>query len=265
MSTILKALRRIEEDKARGAERPLREDVVLVPPARRRMAPSVLIAVAAVAFATTVALLSALRERSPARAPAVAAAPAPRAPLPLATQPPAPKSVAAPPSVVAEPTGRSGSWASQQSEGAGALGRAVAPVPEAASEPRPAAPIRTPDAEPLGSAPPPEVVVLHPGAKASMRPAASVLEPDDASDEIPIPVAPAKPKRVAAAPSPHVLRTSWHPLAEKRVAWVQVAGGAATPVHEGDQVGSYRVREIEPAAVVFDDGAAEIRRNVGAR
>ena len=53
--------------------------------------------------------------------------------------------------------------------------------------------------------------------------------------------------------------------AEKRVAWVQLAGGATTPVHEGDQVGSYRVREIEPAAVVFDDGGAEIRRNVGAR
>jgi hypothetical protein len=75
---------------------------------------------------------------------------------------------------------------------------------------------------------------------------------------------PAATKRVGAVPSPRVLRTSWQPRPEKRTAWVQAPGAAAAQsVHEGDRVGGFLVREIEPAAVVLSDGAHEIRRSVG--
>src|SRR5262249_12781021 len=67
-----------------------------------------------------------------------------------------------------------------------------------------------------------------------------------------------------AASSLRVLRTSWHPRPEKRVAWVQAPGAAAPQaVHEGDRVEGWLVREIEPAAVVLSDGAGGIRRDVG--
>jgi len=238
LSTILKALRRIEEQKARGAERPLREDVVFAPAARRRVATSVLVAVTAVAFALTLAGLTLLRggrserdvsqpERAaaPVAAPVSAAPPAQAAPTPVE---PAPR---------AEPT---------------------APVPQVAAvapSPQVSAPSSAAARDAAASA---EVVVVHPNAREPSPPRV-----ESAGDAPPFAKRTA-PKRVAAAAPLRVVRTSWHPRPEKRAAWVQLSGAAtAVAVHEGDHVGSYVVREIEPAAVVFADGSVEIRRSVG--
>jgi hypothetical protein len=61
-----------------------------------------------------------------------------------------------------------------------------------------------------------------------------------------------------------VERTQWHPSPERRVAWVEVEGMTALrEVREGERVGPYVVREIEPAAVLFADGNVELRREVG--
>jgi len=233
LSTILKALRRIEEEKADGFERPLREDVVLAPTARRRVNPSSLIAVAAVAFAATVALLTLVHDREAARSRAAAtaaASPAPRT-VAVAAAPPAERPAPRTAPAAAEP----------------------APAPS----PAPVAPsAATADSE---------VVLLNPDAR-GRSPIAVV-------SESPAPVAPPiaerpPPKRAVApppgAPSLRVLRTSWHPRSEKRVAWVQATGsGAPQAVHEGDRIDRWLVREIEPAAVVLSDGAEEIRRRVG--
>ena len=61
-----------------------------------------------------------------------------------------------------------------------------------------------------------------------------------------------------------VERTQWHPSPERRVAWVEVEGMTALrEVREGERVGPYVVREIEAAAVLFADGNAVLRREVG--
>lgn len=252
MSTILKALRRIEEEKADGLERPLREDVVLAPTGRRRVNPSALIAVAAVAFAATVALLTWVHDREVARARAAATAAAASSvtrAISVAAAPPAEKPAPRTVPVEAAPP------AEKPAPPAAPAGAEAVPTP-----PPPAAP-----ATPSAATASPEVVLLHPDAR-GQSPITVVSESPPAAAP-PIAVRPA-PKRAAppapAASSLRVLRTSWHPRPEKRVAWVQAPGAAAPQaVHEGDRVEGWLVREIEPAAVVLSDGAGEIRRSVG--
>jgi hypothetical protein len=67
-----------------------------------------------------------------------------------------------------------------------------------------------------------------------------------------------------APPEIHVLRTSWHPHPERRVARVRL-GGASAPVevHEGDAISTLIVKAIEPSGVVFLHGGRELRRSVG--
>ncbi|MDJ0864801.1 MAG: hypothetical protein QNK03_01750 [Myxococcota bacterium] len=63
-----------------------------------------------------------------------------------------------------------------------------------------------------------------------------------------------------------VERTSWHPRPARRIAWVRLPGDAtARELREGEKVGRFEVREIEPVAVLFSDGQIEFRRRVGAR
>jgi hypothetical protein len=62
-----------------------------------------------------------------------------------------------------------------------------------------------------------------------------------------------------------VVRTSWHPLPERRAAWVEWDGEGVREVREGGRVGPYQVREIEPEAVLFADGAALVRKRIGGR
>jgi hypothetical protein len=61
-----------------------------------------------------------------------------------------------------------------------------------------------------------------------------------------------------------VTRTQWHPDPDRRIAWVEVEGKTALrEVREGERIGPYLVREIEPAAVLFSEGSVEVRREVG--
>jgi hypothetical protein len=142
----------------------------------------------------------------------------------------------------------------------GAVQEPIVPVPESPPDfavVRPgeqeqqepvAAPAETADAEYD------EIAVERPSAVAPMP----EVEPDFVDEDVPT-------ARVARGPSPvRVERTQWHPSPERRVAWVEVAAVTALrEVREGERVGPYVVREIEAAAVLFADGNAELRREVG--
>jgi hypothetical protein len=292
MSTILKALRRLEQERQQVTPRALREEVVLSR-SRARTRPTwiaALVAVALLGFAGTWAALGRWRAASPeATAPASAALrvappahPAASLPPSVATPPPpaastAPAAAAAPPDVaIAAPGTTPATPPAPAAAGLPAADRAPAsasgsdellvrpmprhrprllveedeapaPPPQSGSEP----PFAMHSAEPAAPAPP---LSAAPGA----RPPSAV---PDAEPAVPPAVATA-----AAAPFPlRVVRTSWHPHPDRRTAWVDVGGEAPRAVHEGDTVGRFVVREIEPDGVVFVDGSVEIRRAVGAR
>ena len=59
-------------------------------------------------------------------------------------------------------------------------------------------------------------------------------------------------------------RTVWHPSAARRVASVQLKGASAVQlISEGDEFGTLKVVEIQPAAVLFRRDGVEIKRRVG--
>ncbi|HEB90280.1 MAG TPA: hypothetical protein ENI85_11980 [Deltaproteobacteria bacterium] len=61
-----------------------------------------------------------------------------------------------------------------------------------------------------------------------------------------------------------VLRTAWHPIAERRSARIRIESSRETlTLHEGDAVGGLVIQEISPSAVLFRSGEVEIRRRVG--
>ena len=101
---------------------------------------------------------------------------------------------------------------------------------------------------------PADAGVVRPG---SVRPQPAEPKIDD--EEIETEAAPA-PRGAAV----HVDRTQWHPTPERRVAWVEVEGASSLrEVREGERIGPYVVRQIEPAAVVFSEGSVQVRREVG--
>jgi hypothetical protein len=92
-------------------------------------------------------------------------------------------------------------------------------------------------------------------------------EPEDREEiaESPPPVVPARLRR-APLPEIFVARTVWHPVAERRVAEVEVRGRPEPlRLREGDAVGPLVVGKIEPSGVVFLHEQVELRRRVGAR
>ena len=71
-------------------------------------------------------------------------------------------------------------------------------------------------------------------------------------------------KAAALAPELAVLRTSWHPSPDRRLARVRITeGGAPREMREGETEGALHVMKIEPSAVVFMFQGREIRRSVG--
>jgi hypothetical protein len=136
------------------------------------------------------------------------------------------------------------------------LQEAPAPAPQpqpaavAAAEPKPA-----PAAEPVPPAPAPPVrpaVRPKPAAAPAPRPAPVLARP--------------APPPAPSAPLVLVERTSWHPSAERRAAWVSVEGITGTrELHEGEAVGALVVKEIRPSSVVFLHGADTLQRRVGTR
>lgn len=249
MSTILKALRRLEEQKSSATPRPLRDEVVLVP-ARRRSRRGVVVAIAAAfVFGLVGGGLVWLFDRAPLE---VAE--------PLV---PGPDVAAAPAS---EPI-----FAAAEERASEVTVSSPAPLEGAVQQPLVPVPVS-----------PADFAVVRPGEQEQQEPAAAPAEPADAEyDEIaverPSAVAPmpevepdfvdedVPTARVARGPSPvRVARTQWHPSPERRVAWVEVEGMTALrEVREGERVGPYVVREIEAAAVLFADGNAVLRREVG--
>jgi hypothetical protein len=93
-------------------------------------------------------------------------------------------------------------------------------------------------------------------------------EPPEGRKEIPESPPPVVSGRLRRAPVPEVFvaRTVWHPVAERRMAEVEVRGRPEPlRLHEGDAVGPLVVGRIEPSGVVFLHEEVEVRRRVGAR
>ena len=251
MSTILKALRRLQEEKSQGESPELREHVVLAPDpglrARRRWVAAIAAGAIAFALAVVAQVVWERRGADPAAGeiemaqsgslqtgPSVAATPAPVDPpaaAPTRPLPPAPS--AAPPA----PPGES-------------VAPAPTPGPSPTPEPTPlvtATPIATatPVATPRITATP----IATPRITPTPRPRATEAVPKPTPMAVPLTVD----------------RTQWHPDPEKRLAWIRVQGKPELQqVREGESIGRYQVRTIEPAAVLFVDGSVEIRRRVGA-
>jgi len=250
MSTILKALRRLEEQKSAASPRPLRDEVVLVSARRRPRSGAVVALVAALGFAVLGGALVWLLDREPgttaepiaAIAPAVDVAAAP-AGAPIAAPNPdrvTTVTVAAPAPIAT---------AVQPPTVPAALPDFEVVRPRVQSLRAPAVPVAETAAEQDG-----EVAVAHPSTAARLPD----TEPGRVDEAIPA-------SRVARTHTPvRVERTQWHPSPSLRVAWVEVEGVTALrEVREGERVGPYVVREIEPAAVLFADGGAVLRREVG--
>jgi hypothetical protein len=259
VSTILKALRRLEQERSKGAERPLREQVVLSQARGPRSWPAWLAAGTALAlgFAATWAALTNLGE--PAAPPgALSTPPVATAPPPRASGSPTPIGVASAP----EPAPR-----------VAAPPRPAPPAPRAAAPPRVApapAPARAIEPAPRPVVPTPQAVAVAPAPARSRLP-----EPAVEPDEEPVLTAPIgrvprlveeEPRASARSALPvSVVRTSWHPQADRRAAWVAVGGESAREVREGEWVGAYEVRTIEPDGVLFADGPLLVHRSVGQR
>ncbi|MDH3212944.1 MAG: hypothetical protein OEM05_10710 [Myxococcales bacterium] len=265
MSTILKALRRLEEEKALQAPRPLREQVATRPATRRglgRLAAGLAVcagvAIGAAAFLLWPQLDGRLaarlgEEAGPADGEAVAALPAavqepPRSVARAADPPPVPPASTTPtgaegtsdlsPAALASRVEVVESVAPPPGPREARVAAVVAPAPEAFRAPAP-----LPDPSPARRD------AIAAGSDRSRPP----------------PSAPSKLARTFV-PSVVVVRTVWHPTAERRMAEVEVEGRPAPLLlHEGDAVGPLVVSEIEPSGVVFLHDEVELRRRVGNR
>ncbi len=239
MSSILNALRKVEEDRSPNQAGPLREHVAVAPRRGSTLWAWGVGALGGIVFAATLLLLTrslwvgslvdpgnqapatstspvaaSLSPARPARPAASAAAPAPLArPLPA---PPPQRRQTSPQGAPAQP-----------------------PDPEAA---RIAA-----TAQPASHATvAEELITEQPGFEPERETSVEVEE------RLPAPMA--------------VAQIVWHPRPELRRAWLLVDGDSERrEVREGDRVGHYTVRRIEPGAVLFESGSIELRRVLGAQ
>jgi hypothetical protein len=143
-----------------------------------------------------------------------------------------------------------------------------APPPAPPPAPMQEAPAPAPPPAPLAAAEP--APAPKPARAKPSAPAVEPVKPVARAERAPARPAPvvAKPAPPPAPSAPAVLveRTSWHPSAERRVAWVSVEGISGTrELHEGDAVGALVVKEIRPSAVVFLHGPDTLQRKVGQR
>lgn len=260
MSTILKALRRLEQERSKDTERPLKEEVVYARP--RSFGPSgswgIIAAAVVLGFAVTWALLP---RSSPgvdaASTPAVAAAP-PRAQAaaPLAPLPPpvaeraagaaaaAPVASAAPEPPFVPPALPFEASAPGIASGSGSPAVTMPPTSGVAAP----APVVE---ERIAAAPPTDAgrVIAPPIEGRASRLVDEDLAPRGALAEIPV----------------RVVRTSWHPRADRRAAWVAIGGADPHEVREGEWVGALEIRTIEPDGILFADGPILVHRRIGER
>jgi len=288
MSTILKALRRLEDEKAAQTRASLEEEVLSgsasEPTGKRRA--RVVIAAALAVGATAAFVLAALwspRSGEPNPTPGPAAAepfaarpasrpgapeappsptPARRAIAPVAVPPPA---YGAPPPIARE--------SGQRELRPIAPSRRAAPVPRPPSAPRPqpkrVAVLRTgtepAPAEPPARREPPLASAREPIQEAPppAPPEAEPQAPRVANSEPARAPQPATPP-VPGAPEVKVLRTVWHPKAERRTAELALGPGDERRVlQEGERIGSLVLLEISPSGVLFEQDGQKLRRRVG--
>jgi len=284
MSTILKALRRLEREKSAQEDRPLKDEVTAAPAGSSRGGfPLLLLMIGAgvmgLALGASLLWLWPRMSAAPQAAAPVAQAPQPlrRAPGVVPPVPMGPAehaaaavAAAAPPAPAAQP----------------------APAPPAApSEPEaPPAPVASAPPEPVTPAPPPVAVVARPAPSRPTAPAPEAAAPpepiaakpavpdrgsrppftrhrEDLAKAVAPPAPAARVEKVVRAPTPEVLVSStvWHPQRDRRTAMVEYAGGAPRELHEGDAIGPLVVSEIGPSSVTFLQDGVELRRRVGAK
>jgi len=278
MSTILRALRRLEREKEAAEARARLRDEVVAPTvvSHRRVWPAwVAAGTGAVALGAALALYL-LAPGSPPPTPdstgSVAAAP-----TPITSR--APMGVAEPRQPIATPT----TGLAKPAPPPPATG--PSPIPDSRG-PGPAVQPPDPTSSPIAvaAATTPESAGVIP-APAAKVPTAARAAPDRLPESAPVSEAPAfsaprEPARRDAAPPPapaasmvrtawpdfSVQRTVWHPRSDRRIAHVAMApDGAVVELHEGDSLGSLRVEEITPSGVTFSQGDVTISRRVGAR
>jgi hypothetical protein len=259
VSTILKALRRLEREKQPEPGKALRDEVVAFLPGEPQEPHSDRRLWWAVAGGVAILVLGLLwvasgeREREAGARSAVVPAPRPEAiapaPAPAEEAPAVPAPVAEMPSPrtpstphpapeAREPTSSPAvARLDEPSSGAGAR------APERA-EPK-ARPYRLPDREPLQAfvAPVP-------------APVPEAAPPAEAVGRAAEPAAP-------QAPEAHVESTTWHPDPSRRRAVVSAEGRAAVTLREGDAIGELVVLRVDPSGVVFLYQGREITRRVG--
>lgn len=257
MSTILKALRRLERERQPDPSRPLHEDVVAYRPGEPQESPRRPVSLAAGAAVVIALGLGGLWLSSEgggsgsepwlAAEPRASAGAESRERSARTTTAPRP----APPVAVTEPARR--------------LEPAPKPQPVAPDLPSPAAwveeasdaapatddelPYRLPDPTPLAAfevpAPREEVAEV---STVPARPARTRL---------------AEPEPPSPAPTAKVESTTWHPDPGRRVARVSAPGRDAVSLREGDALGELVILRIEPAGVVFLYRGHELRQGVG--
>jgi hypothetical protein len=335
LSTILKALRRLEEEKAAAEEpRPLREQIASAPRAgdgpRRRgwlgAATALVLGVAAgggliwwlfAGSPETIQVASATPVPEPAPAAPVPAPPIqpPAVPAMVAAAPAAgppeqayesdveiierpdalPRLADSEPIAAADTEPKRGSTRPVETSAAMERMRQAARAEYAAAErarrglpqaPSPAEPAVEPaPAEPQPTkivAVAPDILVQAPEAPPPPQPAP---EPVQEAKPAPSPPPEPKPVREAAAPRPApepvreapapppadlpsfaIEKTQWHPLADRRVAWLRMPGESEPRrVVEGDVIDGLLVAKIEPSGVVFERDGKKIQRVLGQR
>jgi hypothetical protein len=275
MSSILKALQRIEQNEGRT---PTSAPVEPQPPPRSRLRLRALLA--ALALGGLVGLVAAFwwlpgGEVEPGLEPGPEVAEAPPArraslartrPAPAPTPPVAePAGAPEPPAAVIEPPAPAPPSAAPAPE----------PAPSPALEPKPVAkpaPEPAPPPKPVAKPAPKPVPAAKPVAKPAPKP---VPAAKPVAKPAPKPVPAAKPNPVPPAAGPAVARveklpalvvtrTVWHPDPARRRALVQVEGRAEPlELRHGDAVGALVVANIEPSGVIFRMGDVEVRRKIG--
>ena len=295
MSTILKALDRLERDReGQQGEVPLREQVASEP-APRRGSSLRLFALIAICGGATGAVVAALVMGDGGASPRPSVSPVASAPRAMTPEPPnARRSPVLPRVGVSTASGRvAESQERPDLVGAADPGSsAPSSVGVASSEPDPVAevpskvvygsadlpvaalqsevalidrPVAPPvrEAEPLRVAAPAPRREVEPRAAEPLERVAPAASASPAAS-VPTPAVPSTGPS-AATPDVRVARTVWHPTPSRRYALVGVAG-ADEPirVREGDTVGSAVVSEIDPAGVVFLRDEVEFYRRVSA-
>jgi hypothetical protein len=298
MSTILKALRRLEEEKLSERAASLEEDVtgrpVVVPNARRgglvvgiAAGASIALALGGVAYlllgsspqrivedsdrvtAPSLAVERAVEraaERRVQRAPETRESPR-VPPAVAAARAPAPALPAAPiPSAALGTVEAVGSAAgsAERTPEAAALRTEVSQAPPQALAPAPIPAVEPVPAPALAVAPKPAVAETRVLSRA--RPAASRNTSGGAiTREQPSALADIEVLERRPIPALRVTQTSWHPDPSRRIATVKLAGRPPQRLAEGDVVAGFTVVEIGLSEVWLERDGVSLKRRVGGR